>query len=89
MAPNATALYMTAADVYELMHDMSSAASHLRYAVRLTEGSQEVRYRLAKVLTLRARGWIAQGMFDRASTDFAEATKLKPMDGQLWIMLAM
>ena len=38
LAPAAVELYVAAADAYELMHDLSSAVAHLRYAVRLTEG---------------------------------------------------
>ena len=89
LSPHEHKFYSAAADAYETLLDTSSACAYLRYAIHVVSGGAEVRHRLASILSDRARNWLLAGDHSAAIYCLEEATKLKPVDSTLWMLLAI
>ena len=79
--PSLTKLYLARAECYLRMHDLQSAVSNLRYAVRSEPGDAELRHKLARLLSVRGHRWLEMGGAVPAAVEcFGEAAKLDPLN---------
>ena len=79
--PSLTKLYLARAECYLRMHDLQSAISNLRYAVRAEPSNTELRHKLAGLLSVRGHRWLEMGGAVPAAVEcFGEAAKLDPLN---------
>lgn len=89
LSPHGESFYVTAAAAYETLLDPSSACAHLRYVIHVVGAGQEARHKLAGLLRDRARAWLLAGDMAAAADCLQEATRLKPVDWKMWLLLAV